>query len=332
MTGAATRLTFGTGIESNPFPAGDKLVFSTLTKNIDLWAQPADTIKATVNGTMERLTQDPAVDYYPVLSFDGKTLAYMSTRSGNTDIWLRDMQTGRKTVAVAQVGFAQNPLFVRDGSKLFFGGTKIGGPWYSLPVAAAAISRPSDRKMLCDQCWPIWDITADDKWLLYDQKLTKLIGLRDLTSDRTVELIRTTNRTIGRARISPDNRWVAFNSSFKVFLVPLRVGVPVEQESWIPLAAEDQYYSGHPQWSPDSRTVYYYSDRDGHYCIWAQRIDPVSGGRDGDAFPVVHLHDVRRSLSGISTSQMGMTVARERIILNLSEMTGNVWMTQPERK
>src|SRR5215813_8046812 len=135
--------------------------------------------------------------------------------------------------------------------------------------------------MLCDHCWSVWDITADHKWLLYDEKPQKVMALRDLSSGSTVSFIRTQDKLIGRARISPNNDWVAFNASFRIFLVPLRFAGPADEPSWIPVAGGNDEQVMHPQWSLKGDILYYYSNRDGHYCIWARRVDPASGQLHG---------------------------------------------------
>ena len=83
-----------------------------------------------------------------------------------------------------------------------------------------------------------------------------------------------------------------------------------------------------PQWSLDSRLLYYYSDRDGRFCVWAQHIDPHNGHPDGEPFPVWRPDKVRRSISGVSIPLMGMAIAPDRIVLSLAEISGNIWMAQ----
>jgi Tol biopolymer transport system component len=327
--GTPRRLTFGAGIEANPsLTAGGKLAYSILNNNIDLWALPMNTFRGQTSGPLERLTQDPSVDYFPAVSSDGKTLAYMSARSANADVWLRDLRTGSKIVVATEVASSQHPTIARNGSLLLFGGRKVGGPWYSLPLLAGEASRPSARREVCDKCWPVSDLSSDGKWLLYDKQPRKIMAVRNMDSGRTSDLIRAGPAMIGRGRISPDERWLAFNGSYDVFLVPFRPETaPADESSWIPMATGESY-DGHPQWSLDSRMVYYFSSRDGRFCIWAQRIDPATGRPEGEPFAAAHFHQGRISLSGVPIPMMGMAIVSDRIILNLSEMSGNVWMAQ----
>jgi len=71
--------------------------------------------------------------------------------------------------------------------------------------------------------------------------------------------------------------------------------------------------------------MYFVSDRDGFRCIWAQRLDgskyPV-----GEPVPVFHAHEARRSLLNVQNGALDMSVARDKIVFNMSETTGNVWV------
>jgi len=58
VVGPPRRLTFGTGVESQPSVAADgRLVFSSLTNNIDIWSLPIDPDEGTPNGEPKRLTE-----------------------------------------------------------------------------------------------------------------------------------------------------------------------------------------------------------------------------------------------------------------------------------
>ena len=74
--------------------------------------------------------------------------------------------------------------------------------------------------------------------------------------------------------------------------------------------------------SPDGTLSYGVSDRDGFNCVWAQRVDRVTRLPVGDPRPIYHSHvGVRLSVSRIS-------IGRERMIFELAEQTGNIWMAE----
>jgi len=79
--------------------------------------------------------------------------------------------------------------------------------------------------------------------------------------------------------------------------------------------------------SPDGSILYFVSDRDGFRCLWAQRLNPASAHLAGSAFPVYHFHSASRSpLNLVARDEFDFSVAQDRVVLSLAEITGNLWM------
>ena len=129
-------------------------------------------------------------------------------------------------------------------------------------------------------------------------------------------------------RFSPDDRWISFNATTpensQIFVAPVRGGSQLIPESeWIRIT--DGNGDGQPWWSPDGNTLYFLSVRDRYCCIWAQRLD--SGKRPiGQPIGIFHAHEARRSLLNIGKGDLGISVAVDKIVLNLNERSGNIWM------
>jgi eukaryotic-like serine/threonine-protein kinase len=328
--GSPERLTNGAGLESHPSagPEG-RLVFSLVTNNIDLWSLPIETSIGIPSGPMKRLTDDPATDAYPSFSPDGGKLVFMSNRSGSYDLWVRDMSTGKDAVIAAQVHFPSIPIVTKDGSRVVFPGP-ARGRWFSMPLASGGAARTSTPQVACDGCPTLWDFSADGKWAVYERgEDTGAIVAQQLATGQIAPFLSAPGDIIGRLRISPDDRWAAFvhrsAGAIRVVVVPFRPGTSVDRKEWIPVTPPEAV-SNMPTWSLDSGMVYYLSDRDGRLCLWAQHIDRNSGHPAGDAFPVWHFHEARRSPMGIALPVRGLALTRDRIVLNLSESTGNLWM------
>lgn len=93
LAGDLTRLTLGSGNETMPsVSAGGKLVFANHSYSAGIWeALPGD----ASGRSMRRITQDRAMNYRPSVSADGSKLAYVSDRTGNFDVWLKDLASGK---------------------------------------------------------------------------------------------------------------------------------------------------------------------------------------------------------------------------------------------
>lgn len=73
--------------------------------------------------TPERLTTHPALDYQPSVSVDGQTLAFVSTRSGNSDIWVQTLKSSALTLPrqmTTHPASDQEPALNRDGTRLLY--------------------------------------------------------------------------------------------------------------------------------------------------------------------------------------------------------------------
>ncbi len=79
-------------------------------------------------------------------------------------------------------------------------------------------------------------------------------------------------------------------------------------------------------WSPDGNLLYFTSDRDGFRCIWAQRLDPQTKHPVGEAFEVYPFHRTGLSPMNIGLGYFGISLAPDKIVINLGELTGNIWI------
>src|SRR6185436_9447865 len=102
VAGDPERVTSGAGLEDFPsLAAGHRLAFSSLNSQIDVWSLPVDADSGKVTGDLRRLTNDVAADTRPSISHDGKKLVFLSDRSGNNDVWLKNLETGKETALTA---------------------------------------------------------------------------------------------------------------------------------------------------------------------------------------------------------------------------------------
>ncbi|HYI95440.1 MAG TPA: hypothetical protein VEX68_18005, partial [Bryobacteraceae bacterium] len=69
---------------------------------------------------------------------------------------------------------------------------------------------------------------------------------------------------------------------------------------------------------------------DGFMCIWAQRLQPETKLPAGAAFGVHHFHTSRRSLANVWLGPLETSVARDALVFNLGEVTGNIWRVSRE--
>jgi hypothetical protein len=99
----------------------------------------------------------------------------------------------------------------------------------------------------------------------------------------------------------------------------------LKESEWIPVTDGSQK-DFKSRWSPDGNLLYFVSHRDGFRCLWAQRLDPRTKRPLGAAFEVFPSHRARLSLMNVNVTGLEFSVAHDKIIFNLGELGGNIWM------
>jgi eukaryotic-like serine/threonine-protein kinase len=324
------RLTFGTTPEIQPsFGGGNEVAFATLNENLNIWSLPIDANHAMPGGALQRLTQDTVEQAYPCISDDGKKLAFSSRRSGYRDIWLKDLLTGKETnlTNTPEPDFAPN--FSPDSASLSY---RVVERQNSVSYVLRLDRSVPARVRVCEGCFPGgW--SSDGKRILVSERgvISRAWSVDVATGERT-ELVNDTTHELDNTYFSPDDRWMTFNAfktgASKIFVAPVTSSGVVPESKWIPIA--DTGVDDKPRWSPDGNFLYFISERDGFRCVWAQRLDPRKRPL-GAAIPIFHAHEARRSIMNVGWGNLRMSVARDKIVFNMSERTGNVWILKMEQ-
>ena len=131
---------------------------------------------------------------------------------------------------------------------------------------------------------------------------------------------------------SPDDRWISFHGfpvpgRTQVYIAPFEEGVHNDPDQWI--LTSGRVHDDKARWSPDGNLIYFHSDRDGFTCLWAQRLDPETKNPEGSAFAIQHFHRLQRSWGAVQLNLRNYDVARDKIVLPLAELSGNVWLMEP---
>ncbi len=340
ITSVPRRLTLGASLEFHPSiapgPAGtQRLVFASLTSSVDIWSLPIEANRGKALGEVRRVTQDPAEDTRPWLTPDGKRVVFSSKRSGNEDIWVRHLATGKEKPLTAPPLRKYNPALSADGSRIAYQVVEGGrGVTYTLPVAGG----PPER--LCENCFIPTSWSSDGKTLLSFAAGPGGGLLRiDVSTGKPALLAQRSGYDLLSPRFSPDDRWVAFHVrktplARQIYVVPFRPGdgSPVAENEWIAVTG-GEYLDREPRWSPDGNLLYFASERDGFRCIWAHHLDPVSKRPVGTPLAVYHFHRARLSSRTPDTGLLGMSIAAGQMVLSLEGLSGNIWLaTLPASK
>ena len=92
-----------------------------------LFYTPHRTVAQSVDNVPIRLTNNPADDYLPVWSPDGKKIAFTSYRDGNTEIYTMNPDGGDLQNLTQNSAFDEFPEWSPDGKKIAFRSKRQGG-------------------------------------------------------------------------------------------------------------------------------------------------------------------------------------------------------------
>ncbi len=323
--GAARQLTFGTAVEVRPVLAtsGD-LFFTSAELKTNLWMLPVNANTGAVTGELRQLTKGAAFHGQPAAALGDDKVVYYSTRSGNMDIWILDLRTGKESQLTSTPLAEASPLISADGATVYY---SIYGKREAYLMAAQG----GEATKICDDCGT-WDVSHDGARVLYwysVQKPMVSIGMLHLPSGRKSELIEYSEYSLYQPHFSPDDRWIAFVAKIgqdrsRIYITPFRASTMHGGDAWVAVT-DGENLDDKPRWSPDGNLIYFTSERDGFRCIWAQRLDPATKRSVGPPFSVFHFHTSRRSLMNVGLGPLEISVARNALIFNLGEITGNIW-------
>ena len=319
VSGVLRRLTVGAGHDLEPSSAtGDPLAFTHLEIRRDIWLLPFDLKRGKSKGVLERATEDPARRERASLSSNGRYVAFASTQSGQFNIWLRDLATGKEADVVSSSSVQRFPVINASGSRIAFSVYEGNGK-----RSVYVFTQGGASEKMCEGCLQATDWSQDEKTLLIFGGAPYQINILNVASHRQTALLKHPTGNLLYGRFSPDNRWVSFTARIRpnrahIMIAPVDGPKPVPERAWIKIAegASEDWAN----WSPDGKTLYFTSARDGHFCLWGQRIEASSHRPVGEPFAVQHFH------GRVSYQQGGWSAAGGRIAMVLVEDTGNIWL------
>jgi serine/threonine protein kinase/Tol biopolymer transport system component len=328
VNGVPQRATFGTTVEAAASVTSDaRMVFISRTMGADLWSIAIDTDRGMPAGPLSRVTQDAADDYHPSLSEDGATVVFRSRRGGHFGVVLRKLGSSAETV-LTRMPHDHDPVINREGTKVAYSFLQDGR--MPIVVLDAAGGTP---QQVCDNCGEVEEWSAEGNQILYITRDDPSgIGMLTVGASPNEVWLRHPNYGIYNPRLTSDGAWIVFNAradrlaAARIFIARIRPSGVAPEKEWIAVSEGDA-----PAWSPKANLLYFWSDRDGSPCLWAQRLDPDTKRPSGALVSIQHFHSRGLSWKNLHLGAPTIAVARDKIVFNLGEHTGNIWMTDLPR-
>jgi Tol biopolymer transport system component/DNA-binding winged helix-turn-helix (wHTH) protein len=333
----AERLTIGAGYDVQPTVSADgkKLAFTTEVRHVRTWVFPFDAIHGRLTGPGKAVTSPGLEAWVPNLSRDGSKIVYEGRRNDRRTLWEKSLLDGHEFPIFNDEYVRRNPQWSPDGTRIAYNRynpTDSEGQifiWSSLTRDELAVTPPSKLEQFAYDWFP------DGKSLLVSQGVAEPHRVEVWTihvptvgsesRDAGKKLISDPDHELYQPHISPDGKWIVFEA-FKndppvesSIYVTSSAGGPVKRIS------EGDYWDDKPRWSPDGKTIYYVSGREGVFNVWGVHFDAVNGRAAGAPFRVTSFD--RPGLAvGDNISAVEFSLVRDKFVLTMEDRDGSIWV------
>ena len=201
-------------------PASGRVVYSAQFRDSAIWKLPLEGL--TDRAVALPLLSTPFDEGNPDYSPDGQRLAFESTRSGATEIWIANAD-GSSPVQMTSIGGAltSNPQWSLDGQMILFNSRREGSnDLYVLRVDTRELRRLTDDP--ADDEEPRW--SRDGHWIYFGSNRTGRYEVWKMPAGGGAPVQVTTQGGRGPTE-SPDGGWLYYAkgtaSPFSIWRVPV---------------------------------------------------------------------------------------------------------------
>jgi TolB protein len=247
--------------------------------------ETADIYRQKIGGTaVTQLTNDASNDVMPVVSPDGRQLAFASDRAGTWDIYLMDIDGGRTLQITSDEAHNIHPSFSRDGRNLVY--CSYGSQSGTWELVLVDLTQPTKKRIIGHGLFPSFSPTEDT--IVFQRARERgsrwfSVWTIDVVNGEAIsptEVAVSSNAAVISPEWSPDGQNIVFCTVIDPANDdPTR---PTKADVWVvnrdgsgraKLTSGD-FANLQPSWSPDGN-IYFISDRGerGIENIWSVRPD-----------------------------------------------------------
>jgi serine/threonine protein kinase/sugar lactone lactonase YvrE len=252
--------------------------------------------------TFTQLTFTEGLESFPTLAPDGKSFAYVSSQSGNRDIYLQRVD-GRTAINLTSDSPSDDsePAFSPDGSQIAFRSERNGGGIFVMGVTGESVRRLTDfghnpswsangaRVVVCtvgvDVRPQTRTVMPGELWLIDARTGAKQPLVKQGTGGPEFGL----DSDAVQPSWSPHGHRIAFwglsDRHWHRDIWTIDPDAPQPKRTAV-RATTDPALHWNPVWSPDGKSLYFGSNRDGTLNLWRVAIDEATGKTAGAPEPL----------------------------------------------
>jgi Tol biopolymer transport system component/DNA-binding winged helix-turn-helix (wHTH) protein len=322
-------------------PDGSRLSFGVNTARPGVWSFEFDPSTGRIGANGQQVISGASGERGADATRDGQRIVYRLDRQNRQEIWLQD---GEPRLLVSENGWnVSAPKWSIDQTRIVYQRRSLpaAGTPERRSVAVLDVTTPGQKPLeilgpsSTQEAIPT-DWRPDDRAILAGcrMKADDPLGICEISlpasgasagGSRLTWLTGDEQMSLYQQRYSPNQRWISFiavprsdRSASTVYVMPTSGG------PWRPVT-DGQAYDDKPRWSADGRTLYFISNRDSRFEVWARRFDPETGQPQDAPFRVTALEGARQILSPY-LADMEMFITPSRIFLPMFEASSRVWM------
>ncbi|MBI1941854.1 MAG: PD40 domain-containing protein [Acidobacteria bacterium] len=344
--GGPERLTAGPGPDRDLALSADgkKLAFSARRESTRYWAFPFNATTGKVTGAGQPVSPEGVDALEADLTPDGDKLVFGLSRAGKYELWAKSLLDGKETLLAKDEFVRDVPRWSPDGKHLVYRRMRAAPnqPWQQSQVVLLGERGKGEQALTSE--YPPAPYTFATGWSPDGQNIvvsraapaiTIGIWVMPVSDPARAEAVTrlVTDRpgyNLYLGRFSPNGNWISFyattlggapgTTKVTIFVVPATGG------EWVRIS-EDGAWSDKARWSPDGRTLYYVSSRTGFFNVWGRRFDPVRGQPVGDPFLVASFENPSRIIP-LEIGWFEISLSEARLVVPITEITGNIWMLE----
>ena len=190
------------------------------------------------------------------------------TDRDNTDVWIWDLAREALTQLTFDEGVDDFPLWTPDSARVVFGSTREGGGLFWKAADGTGQVERLKEGAARPYAW-----SADGR-LIFEQ--AQDIGVLTMEGERTVEMLLDTEAPEFGPALSPDGRWLAYQSDETGRSQIYVRAFPNIDDGQRRVSLE---VGRHPLWSPDGRALFYRGLADAELMVAQVETEPTFSSR-----------------------------------------------------
>lgn len=194
-------------------------------------------------------------------------------------------------------------------------------------MSSIVLWKQGNVRTLCNACSHPGAWITDGRELLYTTPTGDIAILNVISGKSRTVVSANRDYALDYSDWSAKNQHLLFTATkggvrriFAARLAQQGVATPAD---WIPLTLTAET-ADLGRWSADGKKLFYFSHKDGFYCLWENSFDS-DHETIANASPVTHFHDWGKGASRTAHYVLGMSVAGDWIYTNIGEASATVW-------